>query len=226
MHPLIHVGIAAALLALATPAQQGQSEHPTRGQQERARTQRPARSEPGERPAGPRGQQDPSQGSQPGGETKPGGEHELTPEQRDHLARRYLEEHPEVRQQLRQKADADGDGKLSEEERTKMKQMVEAKLKEVHQQAEQRREERRERNDTNDDGRVGPAERERAQERRERNDTNDDGRVGPAERERAREQGPAGAREQRGQQEPVRPTQGQRERGQQTPQPQRDRQRH
>ncbi len=195
MHPMLKAGITAALLALSTPAQQSQPDRQPapRGQHERPRPPQPGRSDAaegrnaraGDRQGGATTQgtgaaEAPPRGGQPGGETRPAGAQELTTEQREKLARQFLEKHPELAQQLRERADADGDGKLSDAERAQMKQLVEARLKESHQQAEQRSEERREE-------RGEQRRDERRDDRRERADTNDDGRVGPRERQRAQE---------------------------------------
>jgi hypothetical protein len=192
MHATLRAAtVAAALLSFAT----AQEPQPRTG--------------PGQRMERPHPRQEREPGSQPGGETRPrhDGDAQMTPEQR---ARRYMDAHPEVKQQLFEQADANGDGKLDDRERETMRKLVEAKMKAIKEEraesrenrqeqqqerAEARRNEMQERADRNGDGRVGPRERERAQEvreqrrddMRERADRNADGRVGPRERERAQE---------------------------------------
>lgn len=192
IHNLLRsAAIAAALLTFAT-AQETQT--PSGGDQ---RTERPH----------PKPRRD--VGSQPAGETKPmrSGDEQMTPRER---AKRYMDAHPEVRKQLMEQADTDGDGKLNESERKTMMELVEAKMKAVREerkeQVEEKREERKEnreeqadtmrkRADRNGDGTVDETEQQRAKEvrsevrekRQERADRNDDGRVGPRERERAQE---------------------------------------
>lgn len=200
IHQILRAAVAAAVFAATGPAQDQQ--RPVRPQEPRTeRVQKPERPS-GQPPAGERQRErtGATPGSQPQGEGKPiaSGQVNGQPPSPTEQTRNYMDEHPEVREQLFDKADANGDGKLSPEEREQLKALVAAKMQEVREERqkqgearqkeiEQRMKERRDRMDVNDDGHVGPRERERAQDIRDHNRDGSNGRE--LERDRTQQGG-------------------------------------